>query len=41
MAQELSSGCQRVAGSIPPWACQSVPKHERHKLYSALDKGAI
>ena len=22
---ELSSGSRRVAGSIPPWACRSVP----------------
>ena len=25
---ELSSGSRRVAGSIPPWACQSVPEQD-------------
>ena len=30
MAQEveLSSGSRRVAGSIPPWACRSVPEQD-------------
>ena len=25
---ELSSGSRRVAGSIPPWACRSVPEQD-------------
>ena len=25
---ELSSGSRRVAGSIPPWTCRSVPEQD-------------
>ena len=25
---ELSSGSRKVAGSIPPWACRSVPEQD-------------
>ena len=25
---ELSSGSRRVAGSIPPWVCRSVPEQD-------------
>ena len=30
VAQEVeqSSGSRRVAGSIPPWACRSVPEQD-------------
>ena len=27
---ELSSGSRRVAGSIPPWACRSVPEQDTY-----------